>query len=313
LPVSVVIPCHDQRRFHLLVAAVASVRAQSRAATEIVVVVDHNEAMHARVTRDLPGVTVLRNLYQRGVSGNRNTGAQHTTTPLIVFLDDDTLAEPDWLARLVEPFADPSVVGTGGAIRPAWAERPRWVPEEFLWAYGGSYAGQPTTTSEVRNVWSASMAVRRVVFEAVGGFRVGFGKVGDRSRPEDTELCLRMARAGGGRWLYVPGAVIAHRVEAERSTLGWFLSRCYHEGRGKIEMSRLHRRTGALGAEREWVRRLPVAVGRGIASTLRGRDRHGAARAAAVLAGVAAAGLGAAIEITTRTTTLRPVHQGVSE
>jgi GT2 family glycosyltransferase len=305
--VSVVIPCYDLRRIGLLGRAVVSLRAQSLAPDEIVVVVDHNEGMHARATRDLPGVTVLRNRYERGVSGNRNTGAEHATTELVAFLDDDTVADPEWLARLVEPFADPSVVGTGGAIRPDWSREPRWVPDEFLWAYGGSYAGLPARTAEVRNVWSASMCVRREVFAAAGGFRVGFGKVGARNRPEDTELCVRLARVGGGRWMYVPDAVISHHVEAERATLGWFLNRCYHEGRGKIEMSRLHRRSDSLGTERDWFRRLPAAVGRGIAATLRGRDRHGAARAAAVLAGVAAAGLGAALELT------RPVHEGVSE
>ena len=47
---------------------------------------------------------------------------------------------------------------------------------------GGSYAGMPTRTAEIRNVWSASMVVRREAFTAVGGFRVGFGKNGDQQQ-----------------------------------------------------------------------------------------------------------------------------------
>jgi GT2 family glycosyltransferase len=156
------------------------------------------------------------------------------------------------------------------------------------------------------------MAVRRAGFTAVGGFRVGFGKVGDRSRPEDTELCLRMARAGDGHWVYVPGAVISHRVEAEHSTVSYFLSRCYHEGRGKIEMARLHRGRGSLGTEGAYLRRLPGAVGRGLASALRGHDRYGAVKAAAVLVGVAAAGVGAVVETTRPAGVRRPVPSGVS-
>ena len=61
------------------------------------------------------------------------------------------------------------------------------------------------------------MAVRRAVFEKVGGFRVDFGKVGDVSRPEDTDLCIRMSTETGGRWIFVPEAVVDHDVEAERA------------------------------------------------------------------------------------------------
>src|SRR5439155_17283798 len=144
-------------------------------------------------------------------------GIRHTRTPLVALLDDDAYAHPGWLAGLVAPFVDPSVIGTGGAIEPEWeARQPFWLPNEFLWTVGGSWTGS-RVPEPTRNVWSASMAVRRDVFDAVGGFRAGFGKLGDRSRPEDTELCLRMSRHGGGQWIFVPDAVIGHPVPAERT------------------------------------------------------------------------------------------------
>lgn len=310
--VSVVIPSHDDRRFGYLIETVDSARRQSLPPAEIVVVVDHNDTLYHRAKRELAGVTVLRNVYGRGVSGNRNTGAEYTTTPLIAFLDDDVLAAPDWLARLVQPLDDPDVVGTGGAIRPIWASEPGWVPPEFLWAYGGSYEGMPTRTTPVRNVWSASMVVRREAFEAVGGFRTDFGKVGDRSRPEDTELCIRMARAAGGHWLYVPDAVIGHHVPDTPHRVGYFLIRCYHEGAGKVAMARLPQAAGGadpggiLGAERHYLTRvLPRAVWRGVADTATGRDRRGVARSGAVLAGLTAAALGGAGELIRGRPTLR--------
>ena len=143
-----VIPCHTERRWNHLVASVHSVLAQSVSPVEIVVVVDHNPAMFARAQRELDGVTVMQNRFQRGASGTRNTGAFHTDTPVIALLDGDSRARPGWLARLVAPFADPRVVGTGGAIMPAWERhQPSWFPGEFLWAVGGSYTGQPTRTA----------------------------------------------------------------------------------------------------------------------------------------------------------------------
>jgi len=302
LDVSVVIPTHDEGRWPYLTGAIRSVLAQQPRPAEIVLVVDHNAALYARARRELDGVTVLRNDFARGVSGNRNTGAFHVTTPLVVFLDDDVTARPGWLVNLIAPLADPAVVGTGGAIEPGWERpRPRWIPEEFLWAYGATYEGMPTTESVVRNVWSASMAVRRDDFLAVGGFNTSFGKIGDRSRPEDTEFCLRLADAHGGHWKYIPSAVIRHPVPPSRLTGRYFLSRCYNEGRGKIAMARLLRGRESLGSERDYLRRtLPRAVGRGVAEAVTGRDPAGGLRAGAVLVGVGAAGVGGVVELATQ-------------
>ena len=296
--VSIVIPTHSEQRWHALVRTVASARSQTYAPAEVVVVVDHNPALFRRARRDLAGVTVLENRYARGVSGNRNTGAFHTGTSLIAFLDDDTVAAPEWLEHLVRPLAeDPSVIGAGGGIDPAWeGAPPAWMPAEFLWAVGGSYAGMPTTTAPIRNVWSASMVVRRDTFLAVGGFRTGFGKLDGQNRPEDTELCLRMSALSGGHWMYVPDAVIRHEVPASHSTFGFFLRRCYAEGRGKIAMAGLLDGSRSLGSERDYLRSLPKAVLRNLVAATRGRGAHHALKAGGVLAGVAAAGIGGVVE-----------------
>jgi GT2 family glycosyltransferase len=311
--VSIVIPTHSEQRWSLLVRTVASARSQEYTPAEIVIVVDHNPELYRRARRDLVGITVLENLYAQGVSGNRNTGAFHTHTPLIAFLDDDTIAATDWLGSLVAPFADPKVIGTGGGISPAWeGTRPRWMPDEFLWAVGGSYAGMPTVTAEIRNVWSASMVVRRDTFMAVGGFRTGFGKLGGRNRPEDTELCLRMSSHDGGTWMYVPSAMIRHAVPASAATFGFFLRRCYAEGRGKVQMAGLLEGSKSLGSERDYLRSLPRAVVRNIADAARGRGVSHALRAGGVLAGVAAAGVGGAAEtIALRRAERRPALETV--
>ncbi|HEY0003106.1 MAG TPA: glycosyltransferase family 2 protein [Actinoplanes sp.] len=305
--ITIVIPTHAEERWPSLVRTIASARSQNHAPAEIVVVVDHNTPFFHRIRRDLPGVTVLENAYAQGVSGNRNTGAFHAETMLVGFLDDDVSADPDWLGRLVAPFADPAVVGTGGAIAPDWQyARPRWMPDEFLWAVGGSYAGMPTSTAPIRNVWSASMVVRREAFNAVGGFRVGFGKLGGVNRPEDTELCLRMSALAGGHWMYVPDATIRHEVPARRSTFNFFLHRCYAEGRGKVQMAGMHDGSETLGTERAYLRSLPRAVFRNLGAGLAGRGVDNFLQAGGVVAGVAAAGWGGVVETVKSKRTVRP-------
>ncbi|MFI5935238.1 glycosyltransferase family 2 protein [Actinoplanes sp. NPDC051494] len=311
--VSIVIPTHTEKRWATIVRTVAAVKSQSYTPAEIVVVVDHNPALYRRARRDLAGVTVLENLYAQGVSGNRNTGAFHTSTSLIAFVDDDVTMGPDWLGNLVAPFSAPEVIGTGGGITPAWEiAEPRWMPAEFLWAVGGSYAGMPTTVSRVRNVWSAGMVVRRDTFLAVGGFRTGFGKLGKQNRPEDTELCLRMSAHAGGHWMYVPDAVIRHDVPAAASTFGFFIRRCYAEGRGKVAMAGLLDGSQSLGSERDYLRSLPKAVLRNLGATARGHGVDHALKAGGVLAGVAAAGWGGVVETVHAKRTGQPVTAGAT-
>jgi hypothetical protein len=142
------------------------------------------------------------------------------------------------------------------------------------------------------------MAVRREAFDAVGGFRVGFGKLGDRARPEDTDLCLRMSKATGGHWVFVPDARISHPVPTSRTTLRFLLARCFNEGKGKIELGRLNDGRDSLGSERDYLRRtLPRAVTGGLADAARGRGLAHAARAAVVVAGAASAAAGGASEL----------------
>ncbi|WP_250002900.1 glycosyltransferase family 2 protein [Actinoplanes sp. M2I2] len=295
---SVIIPTHSEHRWAPLRRTVASAQAQKAAPAEIIVVVDHNPALLERARAEFTGVTVLENASVRGASGNRNTGAFHARSELIAFLDDDTVAHDTWLSHLAAPFDDPAVLGAGGLIVPAWERsRPAWLPDELLWTVGVSYAGLPTSVAEIRNVWSAGMMVRRDAFERVGGFRAGFGKLGDRNRPEDTELCLRISAQLGGHWMYVPDSVIEHDVPLGRSTFGFFLRRCYAEGRGKVQMAGLLPRGQKLGAEQDYLRRtLPRAVVHNLKAATRRHGGHHALRAATVIAGVAAAGFGGGVE-----------------
>jgi hypothetical protein len=243
-------------------------------------------------------VTVLANRYAAGGSGNRNTAVTATRTPLVALLDDDARARAGWLAALIAPLRDDSVIGTGGAIEPLWErQRPAWFPDEFLRTIV-STALLPPTPAAMRNVWSASMALRRSCFDAVGGFRTEFGKQGSRPRPEDTDLCLRMSRSTGGRWMYVPESVVDHCVPVARTMLRYVVGRCYHEGRGKIELARLAGGVGDLMIERDYLRRvLPRAVLCGLGLALSGRGAIHAARAGVLTMGVAAAIAGGLLEV----------------
>ena len=290
--VSVVIAAFSSERWDYLREAVASVAAQTRPALETIVVIDHNPDLLARARRELAAV-VLPNAGARGASGARNTGVARSRGEVVAFLDDDAAATGGWLARLLAHFADPGVVGVGGRLDPLWATtRPRWFPGEFGWTIGVSYTGMPERTARVRNVWASNMAVRRAAFEAAGGFRENFGKVGAVSRPEDTDLCMRVT---DGAWLYDPACAVSHRVPVQRARFRYFLVRCFNEGRGKAGLAALNDRRASTSEERDYTARvLPRAILRGVGEALRG-DVAGALRGAAIITGLAVAMAGYAL------------------
>lgn len=295
-----IVCAYSRERETDLTRAVESLLEQSPALTEIVVVIDHNSELAAAATArwaDEATVRVVENAHAKGLSGARNTGVACATTEIVGFLDDDARAAPGWAQHLAAHYADSRVIGAGGAIDPEWpveTGRPRWFPREFDWVVGCSYTGMPEGLAEVRNMIGANMSFRRSVFDRVGGFTEGVGRVGKRPVGcEETELCIRARREiENARILYDPTAKVIHRVPPERARVGYFRARCFAEGISKAQVARLAGAADALSSERTYTFKvLPRAILRGLGDALRG-DFSGLARAAAVAAGppIAAAG-----------------------
>ncbi|MEU1705905.1 glycosyltransferase family 2 protein [Streptomyces sp. NPDC005706] len=301
--ISVVICMYTEDRWEDILAAVSSVRAQSYRALETLLVVDHNAALLdrlAREYREAAGVLVLPNAGPRGLSAGRNTGIAASRGEVVAFLDDDAVAERDWLRRFAEGYADPRVMAVGGRTVPVWASgrRPAWFPEEFDWVVGCTYRGLPPGRVRVRNVLGGNASFRRTAFEAAGGFATGIGRDGDR-RPlgcEETELCIRLTRARPGAVLMVDDrAVIHHRVPAARERFAYFRARAWAEGLSKALVARSVGAGEGLASERRYTTRvLPAGVARGLRDALLARP-GGAGRAGAIVAGVLTAAGGYAV------------------
>ncbi|MFE9201463.1 glycosyltransferase [Micromonospora sp. NPDC007230] len=287
--VTVVVCVYTERRWPQIVRAVHSVLAQDLPAAQVVVVVDHNPALLARVYATFPELTVVPNVGPRGLSAARNTGVARATGEIVAFLDDDAEAEPDWLARLLPHYRDQQVLAVGGHAVPAWEEeRPRWLPPEFDWVVGCSFTGQPTEVTPVRNVIGCNMSFRRSVLNRTAGFDPALGRVGRTPVGcEETELCIRIQQLEpDGVVLYEPAARVRHRVTVDRTTWRYFRQRCFSEGRSKAVVARLVGSDAGLATERTYTRRtLPAGVRRGLRQ-VRAGDRAGLLRSGAIVAGL---------------------------
>jgi glycosyltransferase involved in cell wall biosynthesis len=302
----VVVSTYDESRWPHLVACVESLRRQSTAAAQLIVVVDHNAALLERARQTFSDLTVIDNDHPRGLAGARNAGIGATASEVVAFIDDDARAEPDWLEQLSGCFSANETVGAGGSLIPAWEDgQPAWVPPEFYWVFGCSYTGLPETLSPVRNPIGANMAARAEVLRAVGGFREGGAADSPRELrargmvraagnvPDDTDLAIRVKqRITDAVWLYQPRARVHHSVPASRASLGYFVRRCFEEGVGKASLGRLVGTEAGLSSERGYVSRV---LPRGVLRELRqliGGDAAAAWRIVAIVAGTAVTAAG---------------------
>jgi GT2 family glycosyltransferase len=289
LDASVIICAYTEKRWDDLVAAVESVQQQS--AREIVVVVDHNPALLARVQEYFPDVIGIENSEPQGLSGARNSGVAIAQGTLVAFLDDDAMAEPDWLARLCHCCEDPQVMGTGGTVEPYWlSKQPKWFPEEFYWTLGCTYQERPEKPVVVRNPFGGCTCYRRELFEVVGGFRSGIGR-DSNARPmggEETELCIRARQHWPEKiFLYDPDAIIHHRIPAVRATWRYFRARCYAEGLSKAVVAQYVGTKDGLSSERSYiVSNLVRGVTHGLKDTFVLHDVAGITRAGTIVAGL---------------------------
>lgn len=198
--ISVVIPTCN--RPELLAACLDRV-AQAIAASgephvEVVVSDDSSDARTLElVASRYPWVRWVRGP-RRGPAVNRNTGVSAAAGSWIIFTDDDCLPERLWLRAYLDALAaDPACSVLEGKTV-ADRERRR-LDEESPYNGTGGY------------LWSCNFAIRRELFDRMGGFCESF----PYAAMEDVDLRLRLEEQGE-RFPFVPAAVVCHPFRAAK-------------------------------------------------------------------------------------------------
>ena len=182
--VSVVLCTHTLERYDDCREAAESVLGQSHEDVELVLVSDGNEALYERFLADFGDddrVVCHETDSNVGLAAARNSGVSVATGDVFAFLDDDAVADRDWLAELVSVYEDRDVPAAGGRMVPYWvAGKPTFLPEEFYWLVGVTHRGfgpdgDPDEAGEVRNTFGSNISFRREVFESLGGFEKEIG------------------------------------------------------------------------------------------------------------------------------------------
>jgi glycosyltransferase involved in cell wall biosynthesis len=219
---------------------------QTIASSLELIVVDDGSTDATAAVGEAHGATVIRHAANLGASAARNSGIGAATAPVVAFLDDDCVPEPEWAEKLLDSYSD-GITGVGG---PVIAAAPRGFMRGYirrhnplkpleldlarssnviyrLWLYLGRQWSLAEKTSR-RDVYAfpgANMSFLRQALADVNGLDGRF-----RFGAEELDLCMRMTRAApAGRRVFVPEArVVHHFVPSVRDTLR--RSRAYARG-----------------------------------------------------------------------------------
>lgn len=135
----------------------------------------------------------------------RNQGIRAATGEIIAFTDADCRPQPDWLSKLIVPFADKSVGVVAGEIvalaGKTWlekhADRHQVLSQQHTLKHSFCPYGQ-----------TANLAIRRQIFQEVGLFRPYLTTGGD------ADICWRIQRQTDWRLTFAEKAIVQHRHRA---------------------------------------------------------------------------------------------------
>lgn len=191
-------------------------------------IIDQSDDASTRVAlasiADHPRVTIIA-APARGLSAARNLGIAQSHTPLIAFTDDDCEPGPQWLNAIADAFAaDPAIGVVFGTVNaPVYDRSTGFIP---AYRVPVAFTAQSIKQKSSIEGFGANMAVRRTIWQALGGFDELMGVGSLFCAGEDTDFAIR-ALIAGHKVHESPVAVVTHfgfrRWDESRLTIGGYM------------------------------------------------------------------------------------------
>lgn len=183
--VSVIIPVlNEEKHIHNCLESIEMQELPQGTSVEIIVIDNGSTDATVMKAREHKAVKlfVLRNAT---IAALRNYGVRQASGDIYAFLDADCIAGKQWLRHALNDLDRNDMkigaVGSHYSVR----DDVSWIAR--VWAYNHATR---TQISEVAYIPSGNMIIPREVFEEIEGFNENL------STSEDTELCLRLKKAG---------------------------------------------------------------------------------------------------------------------
>lgn len=167
----------------------------------------------------------------RGKSNALNSGIGVARGDLLIFADDDVVADRHWLIKHWECHRDSDFGAVQGRVLPGLDPQGRPANQSHLREYNIPIVNYGDRIRSIRNFTGANVSLKREVIKQVGLFnpRLGPGVLGFS---EDTEYSMRIRKAGFSIG-YAPDAVVFHELRPERYGRTYHRQVEYKRGMGR--------------------------------------------------------------------------------
>ena len=169
-----------------------------------------------------------------GVSHARNAGWQNARAKYLAYLDDDAIAEPQWLERMLDFLerTEPQPGAVGGKIEPIWElPRPAWLSKKTARALSiVDWSDKPIVLEAKHWIAAANIGFPRRILKEIGGFRTDLGRQGSRLLSNEEIFARLQIEELGYRCYYHPEIIVKHHMHASRISKSWFRRRSYWQG-----------------------------------------------------------------------------------
>ena len=204
---------------------------------EILVIDNGSTDNTKQVVRSFKRSKNLRYIYEPivGLSQARNTGWKNASGRYVAYLDDDAIANPNWLQKILEKFyrVTPSPMSVGGKILPIWeSERPEWLVKEMETYIGIiNWSEKSMFLTDDRFYLSGSnLAYSRRILEDSKGFSTQLGRKGHSLLSNEEILLQRYLRKHNHPIWYDPDICVRHHVKPQCLKKRWYYRRYYWQG-----------------------------------------------------------------------------------
>jgi GT2 family glycosyltransferase len=154
-----------------------------------------------RFKRDYPFFQYLSQS-NKGPATARNLGIQHAQGEIILFMDDDCIADKSWVKELVRGYEDQQAGGVAGLVK--YVPPNNNISNQFA-AQAKGAGPEVNARGELDFFVTANASFRRAVLNQVGGFDETF----PHAAHEDVDLSYRVRQAGW-KLLYCERAIVDH-------------------------------------------------------------------------------------------------------
>lgn len=178
-----------------------------------------------------------------GVSSARNRVFEEAQGDLVVLTDDDTNPVSDWLVQYAGASRTyPDAAFFMGPTEWLWrTDPPAWYCEDpkhrMIFCYRTDLGDTDMPIPPEIQPAGPNMAVRKAVYDRLGGFRPELGVVGKQKfGAEEGELIMRYRQAGLDGW-YIAAARVQHRVYDYLLSFGYMWNGMVGAGHGESIMA----------------------------------------------------------------------------